>query len=190
MTVTPQPAPAPAGQSLRVAPTLFVILVTITGLLSGGLSGFASTLPFETLPRWLPPFLPGFLYGGLTGACLAAFGASPWSRAMAFAGAMMVTWAIGLNLAPLTCEDWLTGGGLGCTLYAAGLMGGFAGTVGVAVVGAALFPALRRPPLLIVLVAIGTAAGALLELGPYWVFCGWQAATNALLGYGFSHPRS
>lgn len=190
MTVTRQPAPAPAARTPRVAPTLFVVLVTIAGLLSGGLSGFASTLPFETLPRWLPPFLPGFLYGGLTGVCLAVLGAAPWRRAIVFAGAMMVTWAIGLNLAPLTCEDWLTGGGLGCTLYSAGLMGGFAGSLGVAAVAAALFPALRRAPLLIILVAVGTAAGALLELGPYWVFCGWQAATNAILGYGFTHLRS
>ena len=189
MSLPSQPAPGRTDFALRIGPVPFVLLLTAAGLLSGALSGYASTLPFETLPRWLPPFLPGFLYGGLTGACLAVLGAAPRSRAMAFAAAMMVTWAIGLNLAPLTCADWLTGGSLGCTLYAAGLMGGFAGTLGVAIVAAALFPPLCRPTLLVVMLLAGTAAGALLELGPYWVFCGWQAVTNAILGYGFTRPR-
>lgn len=177
-------------QTLRAAPITFWMMITAAGLLSGALSGFAATLPFENLPRWLPPFLPGFVYGGLTGACLAVLGAATWGRAMVFAGAMVATWAIGLNLAPLTCENWLTGGGVGCTLYAAGLLGGFAGTLGVLVIAVVLFPALRHLPLLGVLLLVGTAAGALLDLGPYWVFCGWQATINAVLGYGFFRTRA
>lgn len=161
------------------------------GILSGALSGFAATRVFLDLPHWLPPFLPGLAYGGLTAICLVALRMAPVARALAFALAMVIAWTIGLNLAPLTCENWLTGDGVGCTLYAAGLLGGFAGTLGVLITAAVLFPTLRRAGLLTLLLVLGTVAGALLELGPYWVFCGWQASINAVLGYGWfgAHPR-
>ena len=64
------------------------------------------------------------------------------------------------------------------------MLGGFAGTLGVVAIAAFLFPALRRPGLLSLLLGLGTVSGALLELGPYWVFCGWQAPINGVLGYG------
>lgn len=175
---------------LRTDPKVGFIVVSLAGLLSGLTSGYLATLPFETLPPWLPPFLPGFVYGGLTGFCLAVMGAADWGRALAFAGIMVVSWAIGLQLAPLTCADWLTGGGVGCTLYAAGLMAGFAGTASLIVVAAVLFPKLRTLSFALPLLVLGTAAGALLELGPYWVFCGWQLAANALIGWHLFGTRS
>lgn len=167
----------------RIDPRIGFFVLSLAGLASGITSGFVATLPFETLPPWLPPFLPGLVYGGLTGLCLAVLAAADWGRAMAFAGIMVVSWAIGLQLAPLTCANWLTGGGPGCTLYAAGLMAGFAGTGSLIVVVAALFPALRTLSFALPLLIVGTAAGALLEFGPYAVFCGWQLAANALIGW-------
>lgn len=167
----------------RIDPRIGFIVVSLAGLVSGVTSGYVATLPFETVPDWLPPFLPGLVYGGLTGLCIAALGAADWSRALAFAGIMIVSWTIGLQLAPLTCANWLTGGGIGCTLYAAGLMAGFAGTASLIVVAAVLFPTLRTLSFALPLLIVGTAAGALLELGPYWVFCGWQFAANALIGW-------
>lgn len=174
----------------RIDPSISFIIVSLAGLVSGFTSGYVATLPFETLPGWLPPFLPGLVYGGLTGLCLAALGAVPWSRAMAFAGIMIVSWAIGLQLAPLTCADWLSGGGVGCTLYSAGLMAGFAGTGSLIVVAAVLFPSLRKLSFALPLLILGTAAGALLELGPYWVFCGWQVTANALIGWHLFFNRA
>ncbi len=171
------------SRARRIDPRAGFVIVTLVGLLSGAVSGYAATLPFETLPGWLPPFLPGLVYGGLTGLCLAVLGASDWGRAMAFAGIMIVSWAIGLQLAPLTCANWLTGGGVGCTLYAAGLMAGFGGTGSLIAVVAFLFPSLRKLSFALPLLILGTAAGALLELGPYWVFCGWQVAANAMIGW-------
>ena len=102
---------------------------------------------------------------------------------------MIVTWAFGVQLAPQTCANWLTGGGVGCTLYAAGLLGGFVGTLGLMLVVVVLFPRLRQIQLLAAMLLVGTATGALLELGPYWVFCGWQASINALIGFGFIRAR-
>ena len=176
-------------ENLRKSPEACRAVVALIGLLSGALSGLAATSVIEGVPSWVMSTLPGLAYGALTGGAFALFGAATWPRAMIFAGAMLVNWTIGLNLAPLTCADWLTGGGLGCTLYAAGLLGGFVGTVGMAVVTAALFPALRRPAVLIVLVIVGTATGALLEFGPFVVFCGWQAGINAVLAYGMFPAR-
>jgi len=171
------------SRNRRIDPQIGFIVVTLAGLLSGAVSGYAATLSFETVPGWLPPFLPGFVYGGLTGSCLAAMGATGWGRAMMFSGIMVVSWAIGLQLAPLTCANWLTGGGVGCTLYSAGLLAGFAGTGSLIVIAAFLFPGLRKLSFALPLLILGTAAGALLELGPYWVFCGWQVAANALIGW-------
>ena len=169
---------------MRASTATACLVLIVAGLVSGALSGFLATRPVLNMPQWLPPFLPGLAYGGLTALCMIVFRAASVARALAFGAAMIVTWAIGLNLAPLTCENWLTGGGIGCTLYAAGLLGGFVGTLGVIAVGVVLFPMIRRPGLLSLMLGIGTIAGALLELGPYWVFCGWQALINGLLGYG------
>lgn len=177
-------------RSLRTDPNGGFVIVSLAGLLSGFTSGYLATLPFETLPHWLPPFLPGFVYGGLTGLCLTVLGAADWGRAFVFAGIMVLSWAIGLQLAPLTCADWLTGGGVGCTLYAAGLMAGFAGTASLVVVVTVLFPKLRTLSFAVPLLLLGTAAGALLELGPYWVFCGWQFAANALIGWHLFRNRT
>ena len=174
----------------RFNPIIGFIVISLAGLLSGTLSGYVATLPFETLPAWLPPFLPGLVYGGLTGTCLAAMGAARWSRAMTFAGIMVVSWAIGLQLAPLTCANWLTGGGVGCTLYSAGLLAGFVGTGSLIVVAAFLFPNLRKLSFALPLLILGTAAGALLELGPYWVFCGWQVVANAVIGWHLFFDRA
>ena len=175
--------------STRTSTSTACLVFIAAGLVSGLISGFIATRNVLDLPQWLPPFLPGLAYGGLTGICLFAFRATTAGRALAFALAMIVTWAIGLNLAPLTCANWLTGGGIGCTLYAAGLLGGFAGTLGVIAIAAILFPAVRRPGLLGLLLGLGTVSGALLELGPYWVFCGWQALINGVLGYGLFCDR-
>ncbi len=153
------------------------------GIGTGLLSAWSASLPAAAVPQTAIALVPAFIYGALTALCLWATGVATASKAAAFLGAVLVIWGAAVHIAPMTCGDWLRGGGFFCSLAAAGLAGGGAGAAALAICAAILFPSFRRPLPMAAMVAVGVASGGLLAYGEAAMFCGWQAGMNLVLGF-------
>ena len=158
------------------------------GLVTGLLSTSSASLFAQAMPPTAVALVPAFVYGALTASYLVAVGFAGVRKAAMFFVAVLFIWGAAVHIAPMTCGDWLHGSGFFCSLTAAGLAGGGAGSAVLAVFCAFLFPAFRRPWPIAAMIAVGIATGGLLNFGEIAMFCGWQAGMNLVLG--FTLPRT
>ena len=171
-----------ANEASRMPWVVIVILAVVTGVLSALTFTLAGGSFLETV-RMLSP---GLWYGVFLGGFLAMHHAlRPWWKAILFLVLVTVVWYGAVFAALWTPEQIGLKG-----LTVAGLIGGIVGGAGMAGIAALLLPTFRQPRLWGAILIVGSGAGLVLGIdNPYVLFCVWQAAVAAILGYGLFGVR-